>query len=87
MPQGFPALPVKGRKKAEKAKNRMAPPFLPDVPDNDHRYAKTIENSIVFAAKRQVWQPMIQRIIGAMLIEMNVWQNSTAVLLSSKAAR
>ncbi len=26
---------------------------------NDHRIAKTIEASIVFAAKRQVWQRMI----------------------------
>jgi hypothetical protein len=26
---------------------------------NDHRMAKSIENSIDFAAKRQVWQRMI----------------------------
>ena len=27
--------------------------------DNDHRMAKSIENTIDFAAKRQVWQRMI----------------------------
>ncbi len=54
---------------------------------NDHRYAKTIETSIVFAAERHVWLRMILRIIRTMLIAMNRWQNSGAVLLSRKAAR
>jgi len=49
--------------------------------------AKTIEDSIVFAAKRQVWQRMIQRIIRPTLIAMKLWQNSYAVLLRRKAAR
>ena len=31
--------------------------------DNDHRMARTIANSIVLAAKRQVWQRMTQRVI------------------------
>ena len=54
---------------------------------NDHRMAKSIENSIDFAAKRQVWQRMILIIIRPMLIAMSIWQNSHAVLLRSKAAR
>ncbi len=54
---------------------------------NDYRIAKEIESSISFAAKRQVWQQMIERIICAMLIAMNIWPNSHAVGLSSKAAR
>jgi len=54
---------------------------------NDHRLAKSIEASIDFAAKRQVWQRMIQGIICPMLIAMNLWQNSRAVLLRRKAAR
>ncbi|MBQ7248448.1 MAG: hypothetical protein IJS21_00260, partial [Deltaproteobacteria bacterium] len=49
--------------------------------------AKSIEESIDFAAKRQVWQRMIQRIIRLILIAMNIWQNSRAVLLRRKAAR
>ena len=55
--------------------------------DNDHRMAKSIEDSIDFAAKRQVWQRMILKIIRPMLIAMSIWQNSKAVLLRSKAAR
>ena len=54
---------------------------------NDHRMAKSIENSIDFAAKRQVWQRMILKIIRPMLIAMSIWQNSRAVLPRSKAAR
>ena len=54
---------------------------------NDHRMAKSIEYSIDFAAKRQVWQRMILKIIRPMLIAMSIWQNSKAVLLRSKAAR
>ena len=54
---------------------------------NDHRLAKSIENSIDFAAKRQVWQRMILKIIRHMLIAMSIWQNSRAVLPRSKAAR
>ena len=54
---------------------------------NDHRMAKSIEDSIDFAAKRQVWQRMILKIIRPMLIAMSIWQNSHAVLLRSKAAR
>ncbi len=49
--------------------------------DNDHRMAKSIENSIGFAAKRQVWQRMILKIIRPMLIAMRIWQNSYTVLL------
>jgi hypothetical protein len=49
--------------------------------------AKSIEVSIDFAAKRQVWQRMILSIIRPMLIAMNIWQNSRAVLLRRKAAR
>jgi len=49
--------------------------------------AKTIVTSIVFAAKRLVWQRMIFQIIRPMLIEMNIWQNSNAVLLHRKAVR
>jgi len=49
--------------------------------------AKSIEASIDFAAKRQVWQRMIQRILRPMLIAMNIWQNSRTVLLRRKAAR
>ena len=48
---------------------------------------KSIENSIDFAAKQQVWQRMIFQIIRPMLIAMNIWQNSLAVLLRRKAAR
>jgi len=55
--------------------------------NNDHRIAKAIEGPIAFATKRKVWQQMIEKIICAMLIAMNIWQNSMAVLLSSKAAR
>ena len=44
---------------------------------NDHRMAKSIENSIDFVLK----------IIRPMLIAMSIWQNSHAVLLRSKAAR
>ena len=54
---------------------------------NDHRMAKSIGNPIDFAAKRQVWQRMILRIIRPMLIAMSIWQNSNAVLLRRKAAR
>ena len=54
---------------------------------NDHRMAKSIENTIDFAAKRQVWQRMILKIIRPMLIAMSIWQNSRAVLLRGKAAR
>ena len=54
---------------------------------NEHRMAKLIEESIDFAAKRQVWQRMILQIIRLMLIAMNIWQNSRAVLLRRKAAR
>ena len=54
---------------------------------NDHRMAKSIEDSIDFAAKRQVWQRMILKIIRPMPIAMSIWQNSKAVLLRSKAAR
>ncbi|MBR1457018.1 MAG: hypothetical protein IJ594_07670, partial [Oscillospiraceae bacterium] len=54
---------------------------------NDYRKAKSIEASIDFAAKRQVWQRMLQRIIRPMLIARNIWQNSIAVLLRRKAAR
>jgi len=49
--------------------------------------AKSIEDSIDFAAKRQGWQRMIQRILRPMLIAMNIWQNSAAVLPRRKAAR
>jgi hypothetical protein len=49
--------------------------------------AKSIEDSIDFAAKRQVWQRMILKIIRPMLIAMCIWQNSHAVLLHRKAAR
>ena len=35
---------------------------------NEHRMAKSIEDSIDFAAKRQIWQRMILRIIRAMFI-------------------
>ena len=55
--------------------------------DNDHRMAKSIEDSIDFAAKRQVWQRMIHGIIRTMLIAMNIWPNSYTVLLRGKAAR
>jgi hypothetical protein len=54
---------------------------------NDHRIAKSIENSIDFAAKRQVWRRMIQKIIRAMLIAMNIWRRRHAAALSRKAAR
>ena len=54
---------------------------------NDHRMAKSLENSIDFAAKRQVWQRMILIIIRGMLTAMNIWRSSTAAALSSKAAR
>ena len=37
---------------------------------NDYRMAKSIEDSIDFAAKRHVWQRMIQGIIRPMLIAM-----------------
>jgi len=49
--------------------------------------AKSIGDSIDFAAKRQVWQRMIHRIIRQMLIAMSIWQNSLAVLLRRSAAR
>ena len=35
---------------------------------NDHRQAKTIEETIVFSVKRQVWQQMILSIICAIFI-------------------
>ena len=54
---------------------------------NDHRIAKSIEDSIDFVTKRQVWRRMIQKIIRAMLIAMNIWRRSQAAALSSKAAR
>ena len=54
---------------------------------NDHRLSKSIENSIDFTAKRQVWQRMILLIIRAMLMAMNIWRSSTAAALSSEAAR
>ena len=53
----------------------------------DHRMARTIANSIVLAAKRQVWQRMTQRVIRPMLIEMTIWPNSHPVWLRGKAAR
>ena len=56
-------------------------------PYNDHRIGKTIEVSIVFPAKRHVWQKMIVPIIFPMLIARNIWPNSYAVWLSRKAAR
>ena len=40
-----------------------------------------------FAAKRQVWQRMIIKIIHAMFIAMNIWRCSHAAALISKAAR
>jgi len=49
--------------------------------------AKSIEGSIDFAAKRQVWQRMIHGIIRTMLIAMNIWPNSYTVWLRGKAAR
>jgi len=49
--------------------------------------AKSIGDSIDFAAKRHVWQRMIRRIIRPMFIAMSIWQNSKAVLLRRKAAR
>jgi len=49
--------------------------------------AKSIEDSIDFAAKRQVWQRMILQIIRAMLITINIQRSSRAAALSSKAAR
>jgi len=48
---------------------------------------KSIENSIDFAAKRQVWQRMIFEIIRSMLIAMRIWHSSRSAVLSSKAAR
>ena len=54
---------------------------------NDHRKAKSIKDSIDFAAKRQVWRRMIQKIIRAMLIAMNIWRRRHAASLSRKAAR
>jgi len=54
---------------------------------NDHQMAKSIENSIDFAAKRQVWQRMIPRIIRMMFIAMIIGQNSHAVLLRRKTTR
>ena len=61
--------------------------FSPPYSNNDHRMAKSIAVSIDFAAKRQVWQRMILSIIRPMLIAMNIWQNSYAVLQRRKAAR
>jgi len=49
--------------------------------------AKSIEDSVDFAAKRQVWKRMILKIIRPMRIAMCIWQNSAAVLLRRKAAR
>jgi len=40
-----------------------------------------------FGSQTDVWLSMIDSIIGAMLIMMNIWQNSHAVLLSRAAAR
>jgi len=54
---------------------------------NDHRIAKTIEDSIVFAAKQQVWQRMILQIIRAMPIAMTIWRRRIPAALSRKAAR
>ena len=54
---------------------------------NEYRMVKTIDYSIVFTAKRQVWRQMIESIICAMLVAMTIWQNSNAVLLRRKAAR
>ncbi|MBQ5976658.1 MAG: hypothetical protein IJL51_00810 [Oscillospiraceae bacterium] len=54
---------------------------------NDHRMAKSIEDSIDFAAKLIVWQRMILKIIRPMFFAMSTWQNSAAVLLRRKAAR
>jgi hypothetical protein len=45
--------------------------------------AKSIEDSIDFAAKRQVWQRMILRIIRPILIAMKMAQKSAALLLRS----
>ena len=42
------------------------------VSDNDHRMAKSSENSIDFAAKRQVWQRMILKIIHPMFTAMRI---------------
>ena len=55
--------------------------------DNDYRIAKSIEDSIDFAAKRQVWQRMIHGIIRPMLTAMMKRKNSRAVLPRCKAAR
>jgi len=38
--------------------------------------AKTIEDSIVFAAKLVVWERMMQRIIRPMIIAMRIWQKA-----------
>ena len=70
----------------QKISNKHPPAKRADV-YNDHRMAKSIEGSIDFAAKRQVWQRMTQRVIRPMLIEMNIWPNSYAVWLRGKAAR
>jgi len=57
------------------------------IRNNDHRITKSIESSIDFVAKRQVWQRMILKIIRAMFIAMNIWRRSKAAALSRKAAR
>jgi len=49
--------------------------------------AKSIDDSIDFAAKRQVWRRMIFKIIRAMLIAMNLWRRSGSAALSRKPAR
>jgi len=55
--------------------------------NNDRCMAKAIEDSIDFAARRQVWRRMILCIVRPMLTAMNKWQNSRAVLLRRKTAR
>ena len=59
------------------------PYSCPKNDHNDHRKAKSIEDSMDFATKRQVWLRMILRIIRPMLIAMRIGQKSTALLLSS----
>ena len=46
--------------------------------------AKSIENSIDFAAKRQVWQQMIVKIIRPMLIAMSIWQTAMLFCCAAK---
>jgi hypothetical protein len=49
--------------------------------------ANSIEDSIEFAAKQQVRQRSIYRMLRPMFLAMHIWQNSSAVLLRRKAAR